>query len=166
LLGGRRACGTRVCNSDCSILHSALVLDENVPSFEADLNTRANGVIRVNITILPYKDMFTGESIALHLCRDESHTKAKEELIRQIASICATIQQPLQPPTEQNISPLTDQEQKVLLLLSKGSDPKAIAHELKISPRTLRNHLSNVNRKLGTRSRLEAVMQAVRTGLV
>jgi DNA-binding CsgD family transcriptional regulator len=35
-----------------------------------------------------------------------------------------------------------------------------------ISSQTLRNHLYHVNRKLGTHNRLEAVVHAVRRGLI
>lgn len=41
-----------------------------------------------------------------------------------------------------------------------------VASELGISSQTLRNHLYHVNQKLGTHNRLEAVVHAVRRGLI
>jgi PAS domain S-box-containing protein len=165
LLEGRELCGSRVCKENCKIINS-VVQDEKVPCFDAEVNTRNRGRIRVNISILPYIDEITAKHVILHVCRDQTRTQAKEQLIQQIANMCATIQHPAEPRRENTVSPLTEQEQKVLRLLSRNSDPKAIATELKISPRTLRNHISKVNRKLGTHSRLESVMHAVHGDLL
>jgi DNA-binding CsgD family transcriptional regulator len=54
----------------------------------------------------------------------------------------------------------------VLRLLAKGKRPDEVARELRITPRTLRNHISHANRKLRTRNRLEAVVHATRRGLI
>ena len=64
------------------------------------------------------------------------------------------------------ISPLTAQERNILRLLAAGKTTKEITAELQISMRTLRNHTYHVNQKLHTRSRIEAVMQALKRGLV
>jgi DNA-binding CsgD family transcriptional regulator len=41
-----------------------------------------------------------------------------------------------------------------------------IARELHISSQTLRNHLHHINQKLGTHTRLEAVIHAIRRRLI
>ena len=64
------------------------------------------------------------------------------------------------------ISPLTNQEKNILGLLASGKSTKEVAAELRISIRTLRNHISNINSKLHTRSRIQAVMQALKRGLI
>jgi len=43
---------------------------------------------------------------------------------------------------------------------------KEIAHELGISERTVRNHLSQIFKKLHATNRVEAVISALRVGLV
>jgi DNA-binding NarL/FixJ family response regulator len=62
--------------------------------------------------------------------------------------------------------PLSDREREVLHLLARGQSTAAMAEELHLSVNTVRNHAQSVLTKLGVHSRLEAVSQAVRTGLI
>jgi DNA-binding NarL/FixJ family response regulator len=61
---------------------------------------------------------------------------------------------------------LTDRELEVLKLAARGMTNREIAGELSVSSRTVQVHLSNVFAKLGVGSRTEAVLQAVREGLI
>ncbi|MDQ6920554.1 MAG: response regulator transcription factor [Candidatus Dormibacteraeota bacterium] len=61
---------------------------------------------------------------------------------------------------------LTAREQGVLRLLAAGRANKEIARELGISEETVKSHVANIFGKLGTRSRTEAAMRAVQSGLV
>jgi DNA-binding CsgD family transcriptional regulator/HD-like signal output (HDOD) protein len=60
--------------------------------------------------------------------------------------------------------PLSRQEQRVLQQLGKGRVYKEIAHELGLSPSTVRSHLHNVYRKLGVANRAQAVLFASARG--
>jgi DNA-binding CsgD family transcriptional regulator len=51
-------------------------------------------------------------------------------------------------------------------LLAEGNSPAEVARGLGIRLETLRNHIHNANKKLHTHNRLEAVMQAIRRGLI
>lgn len=62
--------------------------------------------------------------------------------------------------------PLTPRELEVLHLLAGGATTAAAAAALNISTATLRAHVQAVLRKLGAHSRLEAVAEAARLGLV
>jgi DNA-binding NarL/FixJ family response regulator len=61
---------------------------------------------------------------------------------------------------------LTSREVEILKLLASGMANKQIAHRLKISEKTVRNHVSNTYEKLGISDRSRAVLYAVRKGLV
>lgn len=61
---------------------------------------------------------------------------------------------------------LTPRELEVLRLLGLGHDPRAIAKELNVSLHTCRDHVKRVLSKLGVHSQLEAVVVAMRTGLI
>jgi DNA-binding CsgD family transcriptional regulator len=61
---------------------------------------------------------------------------------------------------------LSDREQEVLRLLVDGKSNPEIAEALFIGTRTARSHVSNILRKLGVASRIEAVADAHRRGLV
>ena len=61
---------------------------------------------------------------------------------------------------------LTRREIEILRLLAQGLANKQIAYRLKISEKTVRNHISNFYEKLGVGDRSQAVLYAVRKGLV
>ena len=53
---------------------------------------------------------------------------------------------------------LTEREREVLRLLTKGLDNAAIAEALRVMPRTIEYHVTNILSKLDVASRLEAVV--------
>src|SRR5687767_10706268 len=61
---------------------------------------------------------------------------------------------------------LTPREHQVLELLSDGHTMRQIATRLSISPRTVETHVAKVYRKLGVRTRVQAVSRAATLGLV
>ena len=61
---------------------------------------------------------------------------------------------------------LTNREIEILKLLANGMANKQIAYRLKISEKTVRNHVSNTYEKLGIFDRSQAVLYAVKKGLV
>jgi DNA-binding NarL/FixJ family response regulator len=73
----------------------------------------------------------------------------------------------LAPRTETKLDdPLTTRELEVLRLLAGGSSTAASSELLGISTATLRAHVQAILRKLGAHSRLEAVAEAARLGLI
>jgi DNA-binding NarL/FixJ family response regulator len=73
---------------------------------------------------------------------------------------------PGQATAEEGIEPLTERESEVLAMAARGLSNKMIARELKLSDRTVQVHLSNIFGKLGVASRTEAVITALRRGLL
>ncbi|HET9323672.1 MAG TPA: response regulator transcription factor [Gaiellaceae bacterium] len=61
---------------------------------------------------------------------------------------------------------LSDRETEVLRLIANGKDNADIAKELHISPKTVKNHISNILMKLQIENRIQAAVYAVRSGLV
>ena len=61
---------------------------------------------------------------------------------------------------------LTAREMEILRLIATGAPNKQIAFRLKISEKTVRNHVSNMYEKLHIYDRSQAVLYAVRKGLV
>jgi DNA-binding NarL/FixJ family response regulator len=64
------------------------------------------------------------------------------------------------------VEPLTPREREVLQALARGLDNRQAATFLQISPNTLRTHLQNVMGKLRVHSKLEAVVLAIKHGLI
>jgi DNA-binding NarL/FixJ family response regulator len=61
---------------------------------------------------------------------------------------------------------LSDRETEVLRLIANGKDNADIAQDLHISPKTVKNHISNILMKLQIENRIQAAVYAVRRGLV
>jgi DNA-binding NarL/FixJ family response regulator len=60
---------------------------------------------------------------------------------------------------------LTDREREVLEMVAAGKGNATIAHELAISLKTVRNHVSNIFTKLQVSDRAAAIVKARRAGL-
>ncbi len=72
-----------------------------------------------------------------------------------------------QPEIAETIrSELSDREIEVLKLIANGKDNALIAAELHISPKTVKNHISNILMKLQIDNRIQAAVYAVRSGIV
>jgi len=72
-----------------------------------------------------------------------------------------------QPEIEELIrTELSQREIEVLKLIANGKDNAVIAAELHISPKTVKNHISNILMKLQIDNRIQAAVYAVRSGIV
>lgn len=60
---------------------------------------------------------------------------------------------------------LTDREREVLDLVARGFDNLSIARRMVLSPKTVRNHVSNILTKLGVPDRSAAIVRAREGGL-
>lgn len=61
---------------------------------------------------------------------------------------------------------LTKREQEVLQLFANGKSTVEVARTLTISQKTVKNHLTSIYQKLNVRDRTEAVLLAVRMGII
>ena len=64
------------------------------------------------------------------------------------------------------IESLTRRELEVLKMLSYGTYNKEIAEHLNISERTVKNHVSNIFKKIGVTDRTQAAVFAIRNNLI
>lgn len=67
---------------------------------------------------------------------------------------------------EVRIDTLTRRESEVLKLLAVGMYNKEVAERLDISERTVKNHVSNIFKKLGVTDRTQAAVFAIRNNLI
>jgi DNA-binding NarL/FixJ family response regulator len=74
-----------------------------------------------------------------------------------------THRQPDLPP--QIFPELTERERELLALLAQGLTNAAIAERLSLSPKTVRNHVSNIFSKLQVVDRAQAIIRAREAGL-
>ena len=64
------------------------------------------------------------------------------------------------------IAPLTPREMEILNYIAQGFLNKQIAAELAISEQTIKNHVTSILRKLNANARTEAVVVALKQGLI
>jgi PAS domain S-box-containing protein len=166
LFQGRGPMGNTVCHEDCSVLECAHAKRE-VSNYDLEVKARDGQRLWVNVSILVFFDIRTKRRMVVHLARDITSRKKKEDLAENVLgaarqlSALSEVTAPAPP-----VSPLSEQERRVLSLLAEGKSPTDVARLLRITQRTLRNHISNAGRKLGTRSRLETVIHASRRNLI
>jgi DNA-binding NarL/FixJ family response regulator len=67
-------------------------------------------------------------------------------------------------PEEERV--ITKREEEVLQLIADGCSTPEVAEQLYISQKTVKNHLASIYQKLDARDRTQAVLQAVRMGIV
>jgi DNA-binding NarL/FixJ family response regulator len=92
---------------------------------------------------------------------EERATSEAEEVVSDPVSTTTMVARPESVPAE-----LSRRELEVLTIVAAGLSDKQVAGQLGISPKTVRNHLSQVFRKLGAGNRVEAVTNAMRRGLL
>ena len=84
------------------------------------------------------------------------------DVARRLSSYVAP---PSIPVTPRPFPDLTDRELEILDLVAQGRANAEISSVLVLSPKTVRNHVSNVFSKLGARDRAEAIVRAREAGL-
>lgn len=70
------------------------------------------------------------------------------------------------PDTSEEDRVITKREEEVLQLIADGGSTPEVAEQLYISQKTVKNHLASIYQKLDARDRTQAVLQAVRMGIV
>jgi PAS domain S-box-containing protein len=168
LLAGRDAAGCSVCGNDCHVLQMARK-NEPTRNYDLEVRTARGRWLWVNVsTIIAPAD---GSAAVLHLMRDIHQRKETELLAGRIVADLGKLariragragRQPAPAPGPD----CTPRERKILTLLSQSRSTEQVAAELKISPATVRNHIRNILRKTRAHSRLEAVLHAIRNGII
>ncbi len=72
----------------------------------------------------------------------------------------------LDQPADDEHRVVTKREEQVLQLIADGCSTPEVAERLYISQKTVKNHLASIYQKLDARDRTQAVLRAVRMGIV
>ena len=143
------------------------IRDGGVRSFDLELKTARGSLIWLNVSVLVFEPLRVSPAVVVHVAHDITASRRRRALYERLRETAREITR--LADEEHHLVPvpvLTQQEQRVLGLFAQGRTPAQVASELAISSQTLRNHLDHVNQKLGTHNRLEAVVHAVRRGLI
>lgn len=171
-LGGRSKGGLPICREQCRCA-AAAAKGQPVKSFDMSVKTQPTGIQWLNVSTVAWPSNGAGKGTEiLHLFRDVTERKKRGQLLDRVLEAAKSLQDgghqvafASQPAAEPGAE-LTDREREVLSLLAEGADTCGIARALVISPSTTRNHIRNILNKFQVHSRLEAVLYALRHGLV
>ena len=93
-------------------------------------------------------------------------TQAASGEVALSTELAATILAELETGSDRAPSPLTPREEEVLQLIADGCSTSEVAAGLFISGKTVKNHLASIYEKLEARDRTQAVLSAVRSGII
>ncbi len=150
--------GNGLCYHGCDVM-GQVRLGEPVEHFEMKTRTKAGRPVWLDVSILAAPAVTGSRTMAVHLFRDVTATRALLEAVQERLAAPAV-------STGIEASGLTRREVEILRLMAAGADTKVMAERLHVSPATIRNHAQNIFAKLKVHSRLEAVAWANRHGLV
>jgi PAS domain S-box-containing protein len=138
-----------------------------IPHFDLDVRTASGARLWVNVSTIVFDNRRTGRRLLVRLARDITERRRKTALLnRMLEAARQVVALPEDVKEQAPVAELTNHEHQILKLFAEGRSSVTIARKLGISAQTLRNHLHHINRKLRTHSRLEAVTQAQRRGLI
>jgi PAS domain S-box-containing protein len=138
-----------------------------LPHFDLDVRTRSGTRLWVNVSTIVFDNRRTGRRLLVRLARDISQSRLNATLVNRMLEVSRELIALADDASQHApVQPLSDQERRILKLFAEGRNATTIARRLSISAQTLRNHLHRINRKLRTRTRLEAVTHAQRRGLL
>jgi DNA-binding NarL/FixJ family response regulator len=86
-------------------------------------------------------------------------------ITQRLTGYFATPKEDFKASSVQAFPNLTEREQEILSLMAEGYTNTAIASRLYLSPKTVRNYVSNIFTKLGVSDRSQAIVQAREAGL-
>jgi DNA-binding CsgD family transcriptional regulator len=166
VLKGKGALGTVVCTGECSVHHCA-IHGQAIPTFDLEVTKRSGQEIWISVSTIVFEDSRLHRRLIAHLAHDITACKELEqafsrmiEVSKQVISVGDSGSRPA--PVES----LSKKEECILKLFATAKNSGQVAKELGITLPTLRNHLHAINQKLRTHNRLEAVLHAMKRGLI
>jgi DNA-binding NarL/FixJ family response regulator len=85
---------------------------------------------------------------------------------RKVVAEFARLARPARPAEAGLVEPLSDREGEILRLLAQGLSNREIAMRLSLAEGTVKNYVTNILQKLGTRDRTQAALRARELGLL
>jgi DNA-binding NarL/FixJ family response regulator len=107
------------------------------------------------------KDALPEAIITSIIAVDSGGRVLSDGVARRVVEIASGVR-----PEDKATDGMTAREIEVLKLMSSGLANKQIAYRLRISEKTVRNHISHIYEKIGVVDRAQAALYAVRKGLI
>lgn len=158
-----------VCSERCVIERAA---QDNRPLVNFDLRVQTiTGKQWCNLSVLIATDSGSGARYAVHIVRPREMRKRLEQALSAFVRTQARSGPNAAPTSSSAPTPdikvrLTSREVEVLKSLAKGHSTRSIANQFNISSATVNNHIKHILTKLDAHTRLEAIRQAERVGVI
>jgi DNA-binding CsgD family transcriptional regulator len=161
---GRDGNGNLYCHTSCPVAHQARTMDKDDPvhPFELDVAAGDGSRRRLSISLFAVPSYHPALTAVVHTLRPAPENSEAPE-----RAAAAPQRADMPVSTFQGAAAaLTGRERDVLGCLARGLSTPAIAKELSVARVTVRNHIQGLLQKLGVHSKLEAVVEAQRAGIV
>lgn len=171
VLQGRDTDGCAVCHRRCDAFRRAKKL-ENPATVDLASRLRDGSEVWLNVSTVLVPSRHRELAVLVHLFREVTQEHHLHDVVEEFATVVTRMSLEVEHDGETSTASLalefklTGRERQVLALLVSGVSNDTIAERLGISPRTVRNHVTNLLGKLGVHSRLEAVALSIRNGIV
>lgn len=166
VLKGKDALGTVVCTGDRNVQRCA-VHTEAIPTFDLEVTTGSGQQRWVSVSTIVFEDSRVHRRFITHLAHDISERKEAEQTLSKMVELSKQVISVGDGRTRvAPVESLSEQEHRILKLFANAKNSVQVAKELRITLPTLRNHLHAINQKLRTHNRLEAVLHAMKRGLI
>jgi len=162
ILKGMCALGT----GECSVHHCA-IHGQAIPAFDLEVTKRSGQGIWISVSTIVFEDSRLHRRLIAHLAHDITGCKELEQAFSRMIDVSKQVVSVSDGGTRlAPVASLSEKEQCILKLFAKAKNSGQVAKELGITLPTLRNHLHAINQKLRTHNRLEAVLHAMKRGLI
>ena len=153
------------CVEGCPSLH-ALQSGEALDSVRMEMLHASGESKSVVVTPMLLGGEADAESVLVHLFDDGSAAEDEDDEEGWMTGAEALAERRVRGPRSRGADSLTARELEVLRLVGLGQATRTIADDLEISEHTVRNHIRNFRRKLKAPTKLDAVLTAIRRGLL
>ena len=125
----------------------------------------------VDLTPMVVSGVVDDAPLMVHVFDDRSGSQSPDQILAAVKSElgrggAGVVSDNPAPLPAVGAAPLTSRELEVLALVALGRTTSSIAEALGISEHTVRNHVRNFRRKLNAATKLEAVLTALRRGIL
>jgi two-component system, NarL family, response regulator DegU len=162
------------------IVPDVIVMDVSMPVLDGVEATRRihsnNPELPIVVLTMHGEDAQRREALAAGATGFLTKDVSMQDVVRTVHQACgdvalspelaSTILSELRVPDPKSNSPLTPREEEVLQLIADGLSTTEVAMQLFISGKTVKNHLASIYEKLDARDRTQAVLAAVRIGII
>jgi PAS domain S-box-containing protein len=168
LMHGSSPSGAPVCSADCAVI--GLCREGKAARRYEMVAKRPDGTeVWLDVTSVTLDD--DGHAVSVHVLTESISAQRLAGIAEEVAGRLAAQQHGGADTSDEAArraigQVLTAREIEVLRLVAAGVATDDVARRLSLARNTVRNHVQNIESKLGVHSRIEAVVLALKAGLV